>query len=428
MLSPKFRKLRFVFYIFILYSCVRIFNYLFGMVDIIEGDSKEDAEKSLSEISPLFDGKSYFPTDEGGDSQDGYLLSRREYVWRNFKDDTEINKTTMEKRKLILFWSKFFGKKTPNFPSGTKKFESCPTHTMFNKCFLTYDRSRLNEAGVVVLHAFDLMNNKSDVPPFRNPDHVWVIYGTEAPSYASVDQRFNGMFNFTMTYRKDADFYYNYGDMITKKEPERDKPVPDMTRNKTKLVAWANSHCSTESHREDYVAELQKHVPVDIFGYCTGVYCGNKKTIEGHKICAEKLSPYKFYLALENSMCYEYVTEKAYRAMDYGLVPVVLGNSDYRDFLPHHSYIDIRDFSSPKHLAEYLKKVDKDDALYNKYMEWRGSYKTTGSTYHFCEMCHTLNTEHALEQVYTDIYRWWNSGCLTAEEFYKGHFDHNFSN
>ena len=35
---------------------------------------------------------------------------------------------------------------------------------------------------------------------------------------------------------------------------------------KTKLVALVSSHCKTVSKREDYVSELQKHLPVDVFG------------------------------------------------------------------------------------------------------------------------------------------------------------------
>ena len=35
-----------------------------------------------------------------------------------------------------------------------------------------------------------------------------------------------------------------------------------------RLVAWLVSNCCTDSQRELYVRELQKHVPVDVFGAC----------------------------------------------------------------------------------------------------------------------------------------------------------------
>ena len=38
--------------------------------------------------------------------------------------------------------------------------------------------------------------------------------------------------------------------------------------SKTRIAAWFVSNCKTPVRREDYVAELQKHIPVDIFGRC----------------------------------------------------------------------------------------------------------------------------------------------------------------
>ncbi len=34
---------------------------------------------------------------------------------------------------------------------------------------------------------------------------------------------------------------------------------------------------------------------------------------------------YKFYLAFENSLCVDYISEKFWRAMSWDLVPIVLG-------------------------------------------------------------------------------------------------------
>ena len=44
---------------------------------------------------------------------------------------------------------------------------------------------------------------------------------------------------------------------------------------KKKLMVWLVSHCDTKSQREDYVAELQKHIPVDVYGKC-GKSCGDR--------------------------------------------------------------------------------------------------------------------------------------------------------
>jgi len=43
---------------------------------------------------------------------------------------------------------------------------------------------------------------------------------------------------------------------------------------------------------------------------------------------------------------------------------------DYKRAAPKNSYIHVDDFESPKHLAEYLHQLDKDDKKYNEYFKW----------------------------------------------------------
>merc|ERR1711894_870320 len=71
------------------------------------------------------------------------------------------------------------------------------------------------------------------------------------------------------------------------------------------------------------------------------------------------IQEYKFYLAFENSICRDYVTEKFFQRMKQGIVPVVFGGADYSSIAPTHSYIDVKDFDTPKDLADYLIRLDK---------------------------------------------------------------------
>ena len=84
---------------------------------------------------------------------------------------------------------------------------------------------------------------------------------------------------------------------------------------------------------------------------------------------------YKFYLAFENSLCLDYVTEKFYYSYQQNMVPVVFGGADYSLFGPPGSYINALDFNSVKDLADYLLFLDKNDDEYIKYFAWRGSYR-----------------------------------------------------
>ena len=94
--------------------------------------------------------------------------------------------------------------------------------------------------------------------------------------------------------------------------------------------------------------------------------------------CTEKLIKYKFYFSAENRLCKHYITEKYWTTpFRVNAVPIVLGGSNYSDLhlaVPG-SFINAFDFSSPKDLEDYLKKVDQDDKLYNSYFHWKKHYK-----------------------------------------------------
>ena len=79
---------------------------------------------------------------------------------------------------------------------------------------------------------------------------------------------------------------------------------------KSKLVFWVVSHCETANRREDYVKNLQNFVTVDVFGKCGPLDCK-----DGMDCFIELAKNYKFYLAFENSLCSEYVTEKFWRTL-----------------------------------------------------------------------------------------------------------------
>lgn len=61
--------------------------------------------------------------------------------------------------------------------------------------------------------------------------------------------------------------------------------------------------------REFYVRELQQHLQVDVFGACGDLKCG--KSHQDIECYSRLLRPnYKFYLAFENNLCEDYITEK----------------------------------------------------------------------------------------------------------------------
>ena len=182
--------------------------------------------------------------------------------------------------------------------------------------------------------------------------------------------------------------------------------VNGIAKRKNKLVAWFVSHCSTPSQREEYVRQLSQLIPVDIYGRCGNFTCSQ----QNKSLCLEMLrSDYKFYLAFENSLCPDYVTEKLFQTLIYDAVPIVLGGVDYDRFAPPHSFIDVRHFASPKQLADYLRLLDRSDDLYARYFDWKRHYEIQFPYMNgWCDLCRLAHQSAILpKKSYRDIKQWW---------------------
>jgi len=159
---------------------------------------------------------------------------------------------------------------------------------------------------------------------------------------------------------------------------------------------------------------------VDIYGKCGNMICIPRNSLR----CEFLLEKHKFYLSMENSLCPDYVTEKFYRALDNGVVPIVYGGADDSQYAPPHSYINIADFKSPKELADYLKLLDKNDALYLKYFEWKKYYQVVRRPMKgWCDLCAKLNEDVQVTKSYDDVAEWWvrKIPCYPGSSFLHNH-------
>ena len=88
--------------------------------------------------------------------------------------------------------------------------------------------------------------------------------------------------------------------------PSLNETQRNYARGKTRLIACFVSKCVSPSRREEYVAQLKRHVAVDIYGKCGNLSCGSGPrpgvaTLQ-HPECETVLNrTYKFYLAFENT-------------------------------------------------------------------------------------------------------------------------------
>lgn len=117
---------------------------------------------------------------------------------------------------------------------------------------------------------------------------------------------------------------------------------------------------------------------------------------------------YKFYAAFENALCSNYVTEKFYNSLRRNIVPIVFGGSNYSNYAPPHSFIDVGDFESVEKLVEYIKFLDAHPSEYIKYFWWKRYYEILPRRYGFCEVCQLINlpaTKHRVKY-YRNTKKW----------------------
>ncbi|CAL8090481.1 unnamed protein product [Orchesella dallaii] len=316
-----------------------------------------------------------------------------------------------ENERIILFWTTYFygdQQEAWDKPNVTLSYPNC-----FANCRIVTDRSYRAVSDAVIFHSRDL--SRDDLPQVHIPNQIWVYLQQESPLYTHENLKdYSGIFNWTMSYRQDSDIYHPYKRILpTSSKDNETKSINAIIKSKTKFVAWIVSNCHTEGKRENYVAELEKFIAIDIYGSCGDFSCPQKG--EG---CFEHIGQeYKFYLSFENSLCVDYITEKFYNALQYNLVPVVYGGGDYSSIAPPNSYINAKDYDSPKALAERLIYLDKNPNDYLKYFKWKLKYEVHPGD-GWCNLCSQLKKSKLnwVSKVHRNLWKWWAHADFTESE------------
>ena len=325
--------------------------------------------------------------------------------------------------KTILIWNSYSRFELQVFGQGRDTFvrHGCAV----SDCFITRNKSylALNEFDAVIFNMPPLSIHKFPLDRHRRPDQRYVFFTQETPAYIGEEMsKFNGLFNWTMTYSTRSDIPYIYGKVVAlSSAPSDDSARRDLIRRthagvnhasgKSRLVAWFTSHCFTQSRREKYVAFLRKYIRVDIYGGCYTMKCPmNASSFLSEPPCYDMLDAhYKFYLAFENSVCDDYATEKLYDILQRRVVPIVMGGANYSALAPPHSYIDALQYS-PRELAAYLKLLNSNDRLYNEYFWWKPHFSVETrypvmESRALCQLCRKLHTDRNVS-VYEDLTPW----------------------
>ncbi|KAH7975247.1 hypothetical protein HPB49_025309 [Dermacentor silvarum] len=306
------------------------------------------------------------------------------------------------------YYGDWYGKLDDARNSETLLEECAPT------CRITNDRRLIEHSDAVIFHVRDL--DMTDLPPKRFSWQRWVFFSMEPPPHAGFTEFHftHGMFNWTMTYRRDSDAYTPYGRFVPRDAftTTAKRDLRALWKSKNKTAVWMVSRCNSTSGREHFVAELRKYMDVDVYGACGDHECNKTR---GLSCYVDFERTYFYALAFENSICVDYVTEKFYNALRYDIIPVVFGGANYSQIAPHNSYIDALSFESPEHLAKYLIKLSKNYTEYAAYHTWKDRYYVPPFMEPYCELCEKLQRHAKLQRTsfYGDIKAWWfgKSNC-----------------
>jgi len=344
--------------------------------------------------------------------------------------DAHVNATLLQKPAgqsiKTIFVNSLYG--TPEFI-----MQTCPV-----QCKITTQKSKVAKADAAVFNP-RWMAPFTEVPSSKPRGQKWVFnFFFEAPIYRGkrvagvVTERLSKMTDWTLTFNHASDFWSPMAKMVALTAKDR-KQLSNTTLNGTKnfaagrkyLLVWFVSSC--DRGRMQLFEQLARKLPrnkVHMYGAC-----GEPLPCPGHNesdACYQALfAKYKFYASFVNARCADYITEKFFRPLTEGMVPLVLGGNstkDYERLAPRGSFVDVSRFSSLNALARYLRKVDRDDVKYNTFFGWRSGFRIAdphevmdGA---YCELCQNLHRTSPLQKPvrsFRNLSTWWYSKSCRSD-------------
>eukprot|EP00042_Codosiga_hollandica_P034808 m.249213 g.249213 ORF g.249213 m.249213 type:complete len:404 (-) comp54497_c0_seq12:83-1294(-) len=277
---------------------------------------------------------------------------------------------------IILWWTTPGGMDIPT--PVPLEYHECPY-----KCLKTTNKDYLSHDGVVGVVFYGTGFGEGQMPLPRTQNHAWALFHDESPMnnwkliYRDVIQHFN----FTTTYSEGATWPIPMQWAPTEEELLVRKATfaADKSQDSLAPAIYVQSNCMVPSDRTRYISELMKYIKVDSYGQClknknfTLDTLGNFFGFDDKEFY-DLIGQYKFTLSFENAICEGYMTEKLWRPLQSGSVPVYFGAPNAKDYVPDHSVIFVNEFESPKALGIYLNYLNENDEAYNEYLAYRSSH------------------------------------------------------
>ena len=135
-------------------------------------------------------------------------------------------------------------------------------------------------------------------------------------------------------------------------------------------MVYIQSNCGARSGRDDILRGIMDlGIVVDARGACMN----NAPLVPREQSKTDAMKEYLFCATMENSVVFDYVSEKMWDGMSAGCLPIYYGAPNIQDHLPSsNSIIDyVALGGTPAALAAELKRLARDPAAYAAKMAWR---------------------------------------------------------
>lgn len=314
---------------------------------------------------------------------------------------------------------------------GREKHLTCP----HSRCILTIDKSLAPKAKAMVLNPVWMAPYL--VPPSTKPaGQIWVYsFHFESPKSHGFARKntkaMSSKTDLTMTFQSKSDIFRPFYDLTPLTQDKLQKGgFTNFTdaANKKYLLIWVVSNCACRSRMSLFkrLQEILGSDTVHLYGNC-----GKKLPCKRHDKACEAVffQQYKFYAAFENSRCRGYITEKFFRGLQTSMVPLAyggVGRADYERIVPKGAFLHVDDFASTEDLANGLRKIDADNARYNRFHEWRNTLRvsTQGETKDraYCELCDRIaqpSDHEKHKRSFSDLADWMFDTCVPDKPNWK---------
>ncbi|CAL4235795.1 unnamed protein product, partial [Meganyctiphanes norvegica] len=266
-----------------------------------------------------------------------------------------------------------------------------PNHNSQESDFILQDLcyAYKHSCKIKMFYLIELCAGRLPFPTLRAPWTRWALLHEESPKNQPLfdHEAALQLFNLTGTFRRESSFpitlqHLHSLEALTDTEEWLPGEIKSDLLESGELapIMYIQSDCDTPAQRDTFVEELQKYIQIDSYGTCLHnrdlpSHLLDSAESHNHADLRSLTARYMFTLAVENAQCDDYITEKLWRPLTVGSVPVYWGSPSIHDWLPNkNSIVDVRDFKDPLELAKFLYKIIQNDTLYDSYLE----HKTYG--------------------------------------------------